>query len=381
MAENKLVTNFRKENPEFPSYILDDLNKCLPKKVKDGQVKRVLENVVSEYRDSLITPNEAIGVITAQSVGEPSTQMTLNTFHFAGVATQSVEGLPRLIEILDVKKNLEQPTMRIYLKPEFASEEKLKFVASKIKETKLLEFSNNIDINTDERLIKINLNLKQFKKYNIEPESIISYLDKKIRNNAQIVDDKVLVLRDNANAGLKDLMSIKELAMSSIVYGIKGISDVSIIKENDEYMILTRGISLKQVMKLDEIDPFRISCNDIFETYDNFGIEATRNLIISEIMEVIKAQGLSINERHVLLIADIMTYTGEPRGMTRYGIVADKTNVLTKASFETALKHVSKGAILHEENLLNSITENVMTNQMIYIGTGVPKIAVRKLKG
>ena len=94
-------------------------------------------------------------------------------------------------------------------------------------------------------------------------------------------------------------------------------------------------------------------------------------------MEVVNSQGLSVNERHVLLIADAMCYIGEPRGMTRYGIVADKLNVLTKASFETALKHISKGAVMNEINPLTSITENIMTNQMVNVGTGIPKIAVK----
>lgn len=380
MAENKLVTKFREENPEFPSYILDELNSHLPSKVTDAQVKKVLENVSSEYEDSQISPYEAIGVITAQSVGEPSTQMTLNTFHFAGVATQSVEGLPRLIEILDVKKNLEQPMMKIYLKEKFKDEKNLKFVANKIKESKLIDFSNNIDIDTEEKLVKIDLDSKSLKQFKIEPESLISYLDRKVRTSAEIVDNKTLVLKGTATSGLTDLMGIKELALNSIVFGIKGIKDVSLIKENDEFVILTQGISLKNVLKIEEIDETRLYCNNINEMFDNFGIEAARNLIIHEIMEVVRSQGLSINERHVLLIADVMTYTGEPRGMTRYGIVADKMNVLTKASFETALKHVAKGAITHEKNTLRSITENVMTNQMVYVGTGIPKVSIKSNK-
>ena len=179
---------------------------------------------------------------------------------------------------------------------------------------------------------------------------------------------------------IKDLMAMKELAANSIVYGIKGIKDVSLMKEENEFVIYTQGISIKNVSKIEGIDLSRLYCNDIHQVYENYGVEAARALIIHEIMEVVRSQGLSINERHVLLIADIMTYIGETRGMTRYGIVADKMNVLTKASFETALKHVAKGAIMHERNNLNTITENVMTNQMVYVGTGMPKISVKQSK-
>jgi DNA-directed RNA polymerase subunit A" len=377
VKENKLITKFKEENPEFPVYILDQVTMYLPAKVTDANVKKVLVNVVAEYEDSKISPYEAIGVITAQSVGEPSTQMTLNTFHFAGVASSSVQGLPRLIELLDVKKNLESPVMKIYLTEEYNNDESVKLIASKIKETRLVEIANSSDIDTENKKVIIKLDTKALKKFNLEAESIISYLDRKIRKDSEIVDGKILEVKGSISSGLKDLMGIKELAYNSIVYGIKGVSDVTLTKDGDEYLITTQGISLKNVKKIEGVDVDRLFCNDINEIYDTYGIEAARALIINEIMEVVNSQGLSVNERHVLLIADAMCFTGEPRGMTRYGIVADKINVLTKASFETALKHISKGAIMNEINPLTSITENIMTNQMINVGTGIPKVAVK----
>lgn len=377
---HKLIEEFRKTNPEFPDYILDELDSILPKGTKDADVKKILENVENDYLDSQISANEAIGVITAQSVGEPSTQMTLNTFHFAGVATQSVEGLPRLIEILDVKKTLELPQMRIFLKKELKlKEDKIKIVAAKIKETKLVEFATQSDILVEDNKVVIHLNTKDFKKLSIEEESLIPLLDRRIRKQASI-EDGVLTLNGEKVPSLKALMNIKEMAMSSVVFGIKGVKEVTILKENDEFMILTNGISLKHVLVIPEVDVQRLSCNDLDETYSVFGVEAARAVIMREIMEVVKSQGLSINERHVLLIADVMTYTGEPRGMTRFGIVADKLNVLTRASFETPLKHISRGALMGEENKLSSITENVMTNQMVNVGTGLPRVSVKSNK-
>lgn len=380
MAQNKLVEEFRKANPEFPQYILDELNSILPKTVKDADVKKILEQVETEYYDSQISANEAIGVITAQSVGEPSTQMTLNTFHFAGVATQSVEGLPRLIEILDVKKTLELPQMKIYLNKELKlTEEKIKVVGAKIKETKLVEFATQSDISLDENQVVIKLDTKQLKKLEIEEDSIIPLLDRRIRKTSSI-EGGVLTITGEKVPSLKALMNIKEMAMSSVIFGIKGVKEVTILKEDDEYMILTNGIALKQVLAIPEVDSYRVSCNDIDETYSVLGVEAARAVIMREIMEVVKSQGLSINERHVLLIADVMTYTGEPRGMTRFGIVADKLNVLTRASFETPLKHIARGALMGEENKLSSITENVMTNQMVNVGTGMPRVSVKSKK-
>jgi DNA-directed RNA polymerase subunit A" len=380
MVKHKLIDEFRKANAEFPEYILDELESILPKGTTDANVKTILENIEVEYYDSQISANEAIGVITAQSVGEPSTQMTLNTFHFAGVATQSVEGLPRLIEILDIKKTLELPQMKIYLKKDLKlTEDKIKIVAAKVKETKLVEFATQSDILVDDNKVTIQLNKKDFKRLSIDEESVIPLLDRRIRKQASI-EDGILTLQGEKVPSLKALMNIKEMAMSSVIFGIKGVKEVTIVKENDEYMILTNGISLKHVLTIPEVDTYRLSCNDLEETYSVFGVESARAVIMREIMEVVKSQGLSINERHVLLIADVMTYTGEPRGMTRFGIVADKLNVLTRASFETPLKHISRGALMGEENKLSSITENVMTNQMVNVGTGLPRVSVKSTK-
>ncbi len=377
MTIKKQIDAFIVENPEFPQYILDEMKSLLPAKTTDEQVKEILANIKIDYENSLISPNEAIGVIAAQSVGAEATQMTLNTFHFAGVASQSVEGLPRLIEILDAKKNLSGPMMRLYLLKEKNNEKTLKLVADKIKETKLVDFASNVDVDLEEKVVTIDLDLKILKKFDIDPESIVSYIDKKIRK-ATSIDGKVLKVKGTPAATLKDLIGIKELAMSSIVHGIKGIKDVSLIEEDGEFIIITQGVALKQVLNVPEIDTFRVYTNDVVENSSVFGIEAARYTIIREIEEVVKSQGLSINQRHILLIADIMTQTGDVKGMTRYGVVADKLNVLTRASFETPLKHLSKGALMNENNKLSSITENVMTNQIVNVGTGIPKISIRK---
>ena len=381
---HKILESFVTKNPEFPKYIIEEIEENLPKKCNDSDVKTVLEAVVKEYRESLISPYEAIGIITAQSVGERATQMTLNTFHNAGVATESVEGLPRIIEILDAKKNLELPLMRLYLtKGSKAKEDEVKQLALKIKETKLEEYATKTDIDVANNKVIISLDTKMLKQFDVLAEDMISYLDKKIRKSAEAQENS-LVVELSPTSGLKDLMTAKSLALSSVVHGIKGIRDVTILKENtdegSEFVIVTKGSSLKQVMTLDEIDSSRVYSNDIEVVHSMFGVEAARAVVLKELMEVVENQGLSINERHALLIADVMTYTGEPRGMTRYGIVADKANVLTKASFETPLKHLSKGALLNERNYLSSITENVLTNQQVFVGTGFPKIAVKEKK-
>ena len=374
------LEELKNQYSDLPEYIFNQIEENLEGNEVRDEVQAIVENVYQEYIKSLISPYEAIGVITAQSVGERATQMTLNTFHYAGVATESVEGLPRIIEILDAKKNLEMPQMRLFLsKGTSATQEDAKKVAMQIKETKLEEFVIESNIDVANTTVTIQLDSKLLKQYDIVSDDLISLLDKKIKKSARAETDKVLI-ELSPSSGLKDLMSAKSLAMNSIVYGIKGIRDVTILKEDGEFVIVTKGSALKHVMAISEIDNSRIYSNDIDVVHSMFGIEAARQVIMRELMEVVESQGLSINERHALLIADVMTYSGDPRGMTRYGIVADKANVLTKASFETAIKHIGKGALLNERNYLSSITENVLTNQQVYVGTGFPKIGVEKNK-
>ena len=305
--------------------------------------------------------------------------MTLNTFHFAGVSAQSIEGLPRIIEIVDLKKTLLNPSMKIYLKKQFSNENGVKDLIEKIKETQLKKYIKNIELDINEKIIKFELKTTDLKKINISNEKLLSLIDKKLQKKISF-SDKYLVITETQSAGYKDLLNSQELVLKTIVYGLKGINDINIINEDGELVIYTKGIALKKVMKNEEIDLTRIYCTDIAEIYNNFGIEAARESIIREILEVVESQGLSVNYRHLTLIADLMTSSGIPKGMTRFGVVADKINILTKSSFETPLKHLSKGSLINEENPLNSIIETVMTNQMINIGTGIPKIKVKDKK-
>jgi DNA-directed RNA polymerase II subunit RPB1 len=84
----------------------------------------VLGEIESRFNQSIVRPGEMVGSIAAQSIGEPSTQMTLNTFHFAGVSSKNVTlGVPRLKEVINVAKKLKTPSMTIFLKKDFSHQE------------------------------------------------------------------------------------------------------------------------------------------------------------------------------------------------------------------------------------------------------------------
>ena len=164
---------------------------------------------------------------------------------------------------------------------------------------------------------------------------------------------------------------------NTIVSGVKGISQVLIINRDGNYIILTAGSNLKEIVKIKGVNANKTITNDLYETAEVFGIEAARQLIINEISKVINSQGLDINQRHLKLVADAMTTDGEVRGMTRMGIIARKTSILAKASFETPIKHFVNATIKAGKDELHSVIENIILNQPVPVGTGLPGLMVK----
>jgi DNA-directed RNA polymerase subunit A" len=135
---------------------------------------------------------------------------------------------------------------------------------------------------------------------------------------------------------------------------------------------------MKAILALEHVDAERTVTNDIAEIANVLGIEAAREAIIQEVRKVIDSQGLKVDVRHIMLVADTMCVSGAVKGITRYGVVSQKSSVLARASFETPLPHIIRAAIVGEEDKLTSVIENVMLNQPVPIGTGLPGLVSKK---
>ncbi len=117
--------------------------------------------------------------------------------------------------------------------------------------------------------------------------------------------------------------------------------------------------------------------NNIYEMAKVLGIEATRNAIIKETNSTMEQQGLDIDYRHVMLVADIMTFSGEVKPIGRYGVAGMKPSVLTRAGFEETIKHLVKASVRHEEDNFDAIFDNVMVNQQVPAGTGMFELVAK----
>ncbi|MEA2037139.1 MAG: DNA-directed RNA polymerase subunit A'' [Nanoarchaeota archaeon] len=372
---------FTQYKEKFPKKILDELKEHT-KGMPDNKVKKILEGTLKEYGDTCIEPGECVGIISAESIGEPGTQMTLNTFHFAGVAEMNVTmGLPRIIEILDGRSKLATPMMEIYLKPPYSKGKDIRKLALAIKQTLLKEIVSEFTINIADVSIELLLNTEKMKELEITETIVANALKKGLKGyNLKASKESFSLKAKSKEEGISQIYLDKEKIKKIHITGIKGISQVLPVKRGEEYIIISAGSNLKEVLGLDYVDDTRTVTNNLFEIEKVLGIEAARQVIINEVFKVIEAQGLDVDIRHIMLVADTMCNLGNVKGITRYGVVSEKSSVLARASFETPIRHIINAALIGEEDKLTSVVENVMLNQPIPIGTGLPGLVTKVKK-
>jgi len=332
-------------------------------------------DVSALHMNKKIAPGEAAGMITAQSFGEPSTQMALNVFHSAGIQEMQItSGLPRLIEIFDARKNPSTPMMEIYLDREFNNEKDARVIAEKIKEVRLKDVISEIKVNFAEKRIDIFMNSQAVKNIHTSVESIAERLKEK---GFKIKTRDNLIYFTDSSLDFKELYKIKEKIKETQISGIAGVEQILVVKRESNYVILTSGSNLKEVFEVKGVNAEKTSTNNIHEVENVLGIEAARQMIINEINNVIESQGLDIDQRHLSFVADAMTSSGEVKGVTRMGIISQKSSILARASFETPIKQFVNATIKASKDELSSVIENIILNQPVPVGTGLPGLLVK----
>lgn len=355
--------------------------------VSDDHYSRILAQMVEEYQHTRIEPCEAVGVIAAQSIGEPGTQMTMRTFHYAGVAEINVTlGLPRLIEIMDARKEPSTPTMTIFLREGYSTDrDKARQVSWHIEAAPLQEFG---DITTDmaNMQIVVHINKSVCDKRKISVRDIMENGPKKIRERRHYRDfdsvtneaEGLLIFLPKDRGSYQNLFQLKEHVRNVIVQGIDDIERVVVRKESGEYILYTEGSNLKDVFAIRGVDTTRTRTNNINEISHVLGIEAARNSIINEALATLSEQGIAVDVRHIMLVADMMCMEGEVKQIGRHGIAGEKESVLSRAAFEVTVNHLLDAAVANESDVLCGVTENVIVGQPIQLGTGDVKLVVKQ---
>jgi DNA-directed RNA polymerase subunit A" len=371
---------------ELPTATLKQIEEYAKKeKLSEKEKQKLIEETKKKYSKMQVTPGEAIGIVAAQSIGEPGTQMTMRTFHFVGVSELNVTlGLPRIIEILDARKDPKTPSMFVYLRsPHNKSREDAEKIAAKIKQVALKELAKEISLNLANQTITIAFEGEELRLRGINADDIIANLSKQMKGLKCTKESGKIVIAPKVE-DLKKLYRLKEKIKETSIAGVKDITNVLPVWKKDEsdpdkgeYVIQTFGSNLKGVFALPEVDENRTTTNNIHEIAKVLGIDAAHQAVINEMVFVLEEQGMPVDLRHILLVADLMCTTGELKGVTRHGITSQKTSVLARASFEIPLKHLIDASVIGEVDQLTSVVENIMINQPVPIGTGLPDLVVK----
>lgn len=365
----KVELALENEGVEFPESYVEDLAAAyIRKNLNDDELVELITMVKSAYDRAHVEAGEAVGTVAAQSVGEPGTQMTMRTFHYAGVVELNVTlGLPRLIEIVDARKKISTPTMDIYFEEgKNQDEEFVKTTANKIGKSTINDVLSDFNLNYAEMKIEATLDSNKIEDKRLNYDEVIQKIEKAFKK-AVIKDNEIIV--EPPKQTIRELRLLADKVRDLQISGIKGIGRV-IIRKDDEWVIHTEGSNLGDILQIPGIDKVRTTTNDIHEIETVLGIEAARQAIIDETQNTLENQGLSVDVRHIMLVADMMTSEGIVKSIGRHGISGEKSSVLARAAFEETGKHLLRASIRGEVDNLTGIIENIIIGQPIPLGTG-----------
>ncbi|MBA2861330.1 DNA-directed RNA polymerase subunit A'' [Methanococcus maripaludis] len=368
------------ENSVLPPLLKRELSeKILKEEISEEYlVDEIISETIRAYERTLVEPGEAVGVVAAQSIGEPGTQMTMRTFHYAGVAELNVTlGLPRMIEIVDARKEPSTPTMTIYLNDEFKGDrEKASMVAKNIESTDVESVSEDISVDLINECITIVLNMHQLESRGLTVadviESIKSKMKLKIEDHENVLNLKIKT--PSLKALRKRLPKVRAIHLK----GVQNIKRVIIRKEVDEYILYSEGSNIKEVFDIEGVDTTKTTTNNIVEIQDVLGIEAARNAIIYEMDATLGNQGLTVDKRHLMMVADLMCTDGVVKPIGRHGIGGEKASVLARAAFEETVKHLYSASMRGYVDELGGVVENIIVGKPIAMGTGCIDVCIDK---
>jgi len=418
----------------------------------------LLENIVLKYKQAIVHPGEMVGVIAGQSIGEPTTQLTLNTFHLSGVASKSnvTRGVPRIEEILRLTKNPKNPSLTVHLNPiDEQDQDRANQYSNMLEHTKLVDVVKSVQIcfdpndknscldddkmmleqyyefedmidecnGNEERdddqakskwIIRIEMDTEKLLDKNITMDDIHFAITNSHSNDVSCVysdyNSDNLVFRIRLNERLlktkkppkgvantldqsDDIYMLRifqdNLLNNIVLRGVNGITNVlplklknSVVKDDGKYVhkdtwvLDTTGSNLMEVLALDFIDSTRTFGNDIKEAFDVLGIEAARQIIYNEFVEVMEFSGVYINYHHLSLLCDRMTSTENMVSIFRSGILNDDIGPISKSTFEVHTEVLLNASRHADFDHMRGVSANVMMGQMGVFGTGAFQVVL-----
>ncbi|KAK0401335.1 hypothetical protein QR680_015722 [Steinernema hermaphroditum] len=345
---------------------------------------------IHKLERAITEPGTAVGAVAATSIGEPSTQMTLKTFHFAGVASMNItQGVPRIKEIINAVKAISTPLITATLVRD--NDEKLaRRVKARIEKTTLGEVCEYMEeiYMPDRSFILIKLDAKRIRLLQLEVamHTIIRSITstkmpvKVAEGQIHVLGKTMLLIEPTVSDKSFLVMAMQYLKyhLSDVV--IKGLPNITrcVINADERtgqsFNLLVEGTDFREVLATPEIDGKKTNFNNALIVAEVLGIEAARACIINEILSTMESHGIGLDRRHVMLLADLMTYRGAVLGITRNGLVRMKESVLLLASFEKTTDHLFEAAFFNQVDRINGVSECIIMGAPMTIGTGLFKL-------
>merc|ERR1712223_844653 len=400
--------DFKKELNEFISKYAAHLD-TIHKKLKDNsnrelldvekQLERLTLSQMVEFADickqkyfkAVMEPGTAVGALSAQSIGEPGTQMTLKTFHFAGVASMNITlGVPRIKEIINASKKISTPIITVCLTND-KDTEFARRVKGRIEKTSLGEVSEYIEevFLPDTCFILVKLDVERIKllKLEVSAETIrysisTSKIIKVEPSDCQVIGESMITVKPGVSGKMSmyyQMQFIKDKLSSVVIKGLPSVNravihiDDSIAGET-KYKLFVEGGNLREVLATPGVDANKTTSNNTLEVAVTLGIEAARKTIMKEIQYTMESHGMSIDRRHITLLADLMTCRGEVLGITRHGLAKMKESVLMLASFEKTADLLFDAAYYGQKDVIKGVSECIIMGIPMRVGTGLMKL-------
>ena len=359
---------------------------CTSESVTRRELDEFLVRVVRKVRSKRMEPGSAVGATGAQSIGEPGTQMTLKTFHFAGVASMNVTlGVPRIKEIINASKAISTPIITVQLvHPD--SLQSARIVKGRLERTTLGEVSRSIRtvLGPGSPRVVVDLDLEAIADLQLEvtPQSVRRALLEapKLKLKERHVDmrggGQLVVWPPGEGAtGMQALGALHALQSLLPRVLVQGIASVDRAVVNDvgggQYNLLVEGTALRAVMTTDGVRGVETTSNHVIEVEQTLGIEAARSAIVREVEYTMGEHGMHIDTRHIALLADVMTCKGNVLGITRFGIAQMKESVLMLASFEKTTDHLFDAAVHSRSDEVEGVSECIIMGIPMPLGTGL----------
>lgn len=434
------LTRFMKEFPTnkvfhcLLRYYLAPKKSVLVHRMSQAAFDELMRDMRFRYLKAQVHAGEMVGALAAQSIGEPTTQLTLNTFHSAGTAkANATSGVPRIEELLGASPNPKRPSNTVYLHPDIAMNQRETIAKMKdIQKTTLRDITKSVRIYYDPYPLAATTTvdedrevLQAYEAFSANPDGScaspwimrimldemkvvtrqimdLNKIQAELMNNSalKIVEcrysdaaGKNLILRVGFDPSVVknpiQLRFLEDKVLDTVLTGVDGIGRVFIrevknemvaddtlggYKQINQYVLDVEGTNLYDLLVFPGVDGTRTFSNDIHEVHDVFGIEAARLAIYEEINEVFASE--KVNYRHLAVLVDTMTFTGRIVPVSRTGMKKGESGVLAKSSFEETSKIMFNAATWAEADNMRGVSANIMFGQKPPCGTGFVSILV-----